>query len=212
MCRTIIIGDIHGCYYTMISLLNKIKYDENKDMIVFIGDYIDRGKNSFEVVNYLIHLQYRVGKDRCICLMGNHEYMALYDHNSWRNNGYNKTNKSYHKHGKIPTFHNWWFEKLPYFYEIDNYFVCHAGTCNTENVSIIKKEEFVWDRTNLKNTIPTSKIVVFGHTPTKNKLAYITLNGNIDIDSDCVHGGNLCACIINDGRYTFEYEPKNNKD
>ena len=77
--RTIIIGDIHGCYYTLLNLLEKVEYDKQNDKLVFVGDYIDRGNNSFEVVEYLINLQKEVGKDKCVCLIGNHEHMAYTD-------------------------------------------------------------------------------------------------------------------------------------
>ena len=41
--RTIAIGDIHGCYYTLIDLLQKIDYQSGRDTLIFLGDYIDRG-------------------------------------------------------------------------------------------------------------------------------------------------------------------------
>ena len=98
--RIIAIGDIHGCYHTLMNILDRVKYDKNKDTIIFLGDYIDRGKHSYEVVSYLISLQKEVGKDRCVCLLGNHEDMALSDEYNWIRNGGKHTKKSYYKNNK----------------------------------------------------------------------------------------------------------------
>ena len=48
--RIIAIGDIHGCYHTMVDLLLKINYDSATDTLIFLGDYIDRGPFSYKVV------------------------------------------------------------------------------------------------------------------------------------------------------------------
>ena len=55
------IGDIHGCLNELTSLHKKIlthdKFDVKNDLIIYLGDYIDRGKNSKEVINQI--LKYR---------------------------------------------------------------------------------------------------------------------------------------------------------
>jgi serine/threonine protein phosphatase 1 len=51
-----VISDIHGCYFTLTKLLNKIGPSE-EDEIYFLGDYIDRGPASKEVIDYLIDLK-----------------------------------------------------------------------------------------------------------------------------------------------------------
>ena len=69
------IGDIHGCLGKLQSLIQNISADQKNDIIVFIGDYIDRGSASREVVDYVIQLkgEYK----NVVCLLGNHEYMFL---------------------------------------------------------------------------------------------------------------------------------------
>ncbi len=67
------VGDIHGCLDKLISLMAIIDIDLKKDTLVFIGDYIDRGPDSKEVVDYLIDLGQR--EDRVVFLKGNHELM-----------------------------------------------------------------------------------------------------------------------------------------
>ncbi len=65
------IGDIHGEIGLLDSLLAAIlKHDP--DQIIFVGDYIDRGPNSREVVNRIMEMEVPVA-----CLMGNHEQMML---------------------------------------------------------------------------------------------------------------------------------------
>ena len=51
MDRLVAIGDIHGCVHTLKDLLNRVSYSSQTDTLVFIGDYIDRGYFSYEVVS-----------------------------------------------------------------------------------------------------------------------------------------------------------------
>ncbi len=71
--RTIAIGDIHGCYSAFRNVLQRINLQPN-DTLITLGDYIDRGTKSFEVVERLISL-----RDEChlVPLLGNHEAMLL---------------------------------------------------------------------------------------------------------------------------------------
>ena len=67
------IGDIHGCYDQLLALMKVIPINFKRDTLVFMGDYIDRGTQSVEVVDYLIELKKRV--PGIIFLKGNHEDM-----------------------------------------------------------------------------------------------------------------------------------------
>jgi serine/threonine protein phosphatase 1 len=208
--RTIIIGDIHGCYYTLLNLLEKVNYDKQNDKLIFVGDYIDRGSNSFEVVEHLIKLQKEVGKDNCICLLGNHEYMAYTDEELWKSNGGTKTIKSYYRNNVPRNIHHWWFKQLPLLHETDDFICCHAGLPKpiTKDNDL---DDILWDRDWIRmNTVQNEKTVIFGHTPSTN-LAYKTMNGNICIDTACVFGYQLCAMVIDD-KIEFIYENKNEKD
>ena len=73
--RTFIIGDIHGCLDMLKRLMDKIDWRPEKDMLIFLGDYIDRGPNSKGVVDYILEL--RGSSSHAECLMGNHEAMFL---------------------------------------------------------------------------------------------------------------------------------------
>ena len=73
------VPDIHGNLEGLIDATESIlsDFDYNNDVIVFLGDYIDRGNNSFEVLEYLYNLQNKLGEDKVICLKGNHDDMFL---------------------------------------------------------------------------------------------------------------------------------------
>ena len=73
--RVFAIGDIHGCLDKLVPLMNMIKINPAQDFLVFIGDYIDRGDHSREVVDYLVDLKLRLPE--LIFLLGNHEQMLL---------------------------------------------------------------------------------------------------------------------------------------
>ncbi|HHN66265.1 MAG TPA: serine/threonine protein phosphatase [Nitrospirae bacterium] len=71
--RTLVIGDIHGEYHKLIRVLQIAGYSSS-DRLVFLGDYLNRGHESREVLEYLIELK----KDRRnIFLRGNHEDVLL---------------------------------------------------------------------------------------------------------------------------------------
>jgi len=67
-----VIGDIHGEYNKLTNLIMHI--DKNASQYIFLGDFVDKGKNSKEVINFLIDLSC---KKRCVFLMGDHEYAWL---------------------------------------------------------------------------------------------------------------------------------------
>ena len=98
------IGDIHGCLGELTSLHKKIftneEFNPKEDLIVYLGDYIDRGKNSKGVINQILKL--KNNKIKTINLMGNHdEFMInfLFNKNNnikdWLNFGADQTFKSY---------------------------------------------------------------------------------------------------------------------
>ena len=73
------IGDIHGCFKQLISLQDKIlnypKYKKESDLLIYLGDFIDRGPNSRDVINHIIKLQKQ--NVNSIFLMGNHEQILI---------------------------------------------------------------------------------------------------------------------------------------
>lgn len=71
------VGDIHGCKSILKNLMRRIdEFADGSEKIVFLGDYIDRGLESQQVLIWLFELT-QAFPDRVICLMGNHERMML---------------------------------------------------------------------------------------------------------------------------------------
>ena len=71
------IGDIHGCLDLLNKLLDTIKAESAPDTpIIFLGDYVDRGRQSAQVLARLFELN-TSEPEKYICIMGNHEKMML---------------------------------------------------------------------------------------------------------------------------------------
>lgn len=65
------IGDIHGNFVALKNLVECIS-PTKKDTVIFLGDYVDRGASTKEVIEYVIKLR---EKTNVISLRGNHEVM-----------------------------------------------------------------------------------------------------------------------------------------
>lgn len=97
------IADIHGNLSGLESALELIfkEFDEKTDKLVFLGDYIDRGKESFEVLLKIKELQGKYGDDVVIAVLGNHDTMFFewvefpFAYNSLKNDWNLNTVKSF---------------------------------------------------------------------------------------------------------------------
>lgn len=202
--KYIAIGDIHGCFYSMKALLDKLEpyYDRQ---FVFVGDYIDRGPNSKEVVDYLLDFQ---GEVDCVFLRGNHEQMLLdaFQQNKkdiWLMNGGRETIDSYTpKDGNmnLPDSHKEFYENTRLYYDTESYFFVHAGLSPAKTIADSieddsEVQQFLWERSHLNAfETPWEKTVVFGHTPRPKPIQKEKMIG---IDTGCVFDrvgyGNLTA-------------------
>lgn len=218
MDRLVAIGDIHGCVHTLKDLLNRVSYSSQTDTLVFIGDYIDRGYFSYEVVSMLIKLQHQIGKDKVVCLRGNHEQMAIdaYRHGNyplWYRNGGHSTEYSFEKTARI---------LLTQFHGLRH---CHLFTtpqrlfsvmpaCPIPYCKITARKIFCGGRDWIQtDTEEREKQVVFGHTPRTDRRAYTVPTGDICIDAGCVYNGRLCALVIQDNEQSAcVYVNKNLED
>ncbi len=120
MLRVYAIGDIHGLLRALCRPIAECERDaDGRPMrLVFIGDYIDRGPDSRDVVDYIISLQSRLAENS-ICLMGNHEALALsaidhLDTDNWIFNGGDTTLRSYDVSSalQLPAAHIAWLRSL----------------------------------------------------------------------------------------------------
>lgn len=208
--KTIVIGDIHGCYRELDNLVGLLieekAYEPGRDRLIFLGDYIDRGENPRLAVRFIRQLQEKYGN--VIALMGNHEDMLLGwldgESCSWEYNGCEATLRSYK--GRPEDFQDdcSWMRNLPLYYEDDHYIYVHAGINPALPMDQQDRETLLWVRDEfIDNPVSAEKVVVFGHTPGCGR-PYRTLAGNICLDAGCVFYGNLTAMVIEeDGGKTF---------
>jgi hypothetical protein len=70
--RTIVIGDVHGCFRELMLLLEKLKFNELQDRLIFAGDLVDRGPASGEVVRWVRETHARTN-GLTTCVLGNHD-------------------------------------------------------------------------------------------------------------------------------------------
>ncbi len=192
--KYIAIGDIHGCAETLKALIEKLDVYGNRSF-VFLGDYIDRGPNSREVVDYL--LDFREEAD-CIFLRGNHEQMMLDaiddgDTSLWIMNGGRETIDSYERDGqrfKLSKTHRKFYDQTKFYYETDDYFFVHAGLSPDKTIAESLDDEqeidkFLWERSHLNSMDkPWEKTVIFGHTPRPEPVQDSKMIG---IDTGCVY-------------------------
>ncbi|MFB3817829.1 MAG: metallophosphoesterase family protein [Candidatus Methylomirabilales bacterium] len=191
---TYVIGDIHGCLGPLQRLIEKIS-PRLEDQLIFIGDYIDRGPQSREVVDYLLGLPYRR-----ICLLGNHEKMLLdflagEDQDIYLANGGQATLRSYGGDpDDIPDAHRAFFESLRPMHETAEFLFVHAGIRPMVPLNEQSLRDLVWIRQEFFQFVGRfPKPVVFGHTPLKQVLL---AEDRIGIDTGCVYGGKLTALLL----------------
>lgn len=195
------IGDIHGSFDRLQDLMQKIPIDFTNDTLVFIGDYIDRGPASVEVVDYLLDLKKRV--PGIIFLKGNHEdmlekYLDGTDRFTYLLNGGQNTLDSYLSKTDqsdsfpIPTDHIEFFKSLRLYYETEAFIFVHAGLRPKVPLASQETEDLLWIRDKfIYSKYNFGKPVVFGHTPLEKPLVE---PNKIGIDTGAVYG-NALTCV-----------------
>ena len=208
MPRYIAITDIHGELEKLESVLSKIETRPD-DIFVFMGDYIDRGLKSKEVVERVIE---QSNYNKCIYLIGSHEYALLhankdeyYNFLFW-NYGGPATVKSYGgRFENILKIHGDFFRSLKYYYLTEKYLFVHAGinpnySLNEQNETdlVYIRHKFIYSKHNLPQKI------IFGHTEFDKPLIQ---NDKICIDLGCgkYKNAKLCALILDGNKEEFVY-------
>ena len=200
--RTIVVGDIHGCYDELMSLLEKAKFGE-KDRVVSVGDLITKGPKNREVLELFMN------DARFSAVIGNHD-LAL--RRRW--NGEKVHLKEAQKVTKKELKPNKevyasFFNRMPFTIDLGTYLVVHAGlrpnvefySQTTEDLTLLRT--LGKDRESKKGTpwyeeYDGEKIVLFGHWP-----APEPRHGKkaIGLDTGCVYGYKLTAYIIETGEF-----------
>ena len=170
--RTLAIGDIHGCLTALEALLAWVE-PQPDDLVITLGDYVDRGPNTRGVIDRLLKLD---ETHRLFPLRGNHEWMMLEaregDFDFWFNFGGEETLESYGVFGRED-----WAEKIPYehwrfierrcveYHETDTHIFVHAGLDALKPLAEQDIYALCWQKLNpFAPPHVSGKTVICGHT------------------------------------------------
>ncbi|QJW97942.1 metallophosphoesterase family protein [Frigoriglobus tundricola] len=209
--RVLAIGDIHGCLGPLDDLLAWVR-PEPDDVLITLGDYVDRGPDSRGVLNRLIDLK----KTRPVtCLRGNHELMMLdawrgghSEKKMWLSVGGVQTLGSYGPAaGRTGTFEDvpadhWHFlqNELVDYHESDQFIFVHAGVLGGFEMHEQPDYALFWDFLGEAMRHRSGKTVICGHTSQKTGQPKV-VPGAVCIDT-YAHGGGWLTCLdAISGRY-----------
>jgi serine/threonine protein phosphatase 1 len=189
--KTFIIGDIHGCYDEFIELVEQMNVQEN-DLVVSVGDIVDRGPKSLEVYHYF------KSRKNALVLMGNHERKHL-------SGGLNYAQEivKLQFNNEYEEFLTW-AKSLRYYRDAGEAFIVHAAFEHDQPIEN-QREDVLCGSTSgdrylqkkyLEGTYWTDyyegqKTIIYGHHVV-GELPEIK-NNTIGIDTGCCHGGKLTA-------------------
>lgn len=171
--RRIVVGDVHGHYDTLLRLLALIGPGA-QDEVYFVGDLIDRGAGSAQVVELVRREGYHT-------LIGNHEQLLIQamadylefsesiEYHPWFYSGGMETLESYGRDlDKLEADMRWLYEQ-PFYYDLGDFWLVHAGVDPDRSVSEQSAHDLCWIRGDF-HTIDrpyfADKTIVTGHTIT----------------------------------------------
>ncbi|NLC94595.1 MAG: AAA family ATPase [Bacilli bacterium] len=220
-----IIGDVHGCFDELKLLLEKLGYMINKNYhvshpngrkVVFVGDLVDRGPKSVEVLKLVMTM---VKDGIAFCVQGNHDnklYRMLAGHNVMVNHGLELTRQELTQESAIFKQEVEAFLKdLPTHLILDDgkLVVAHAGIKeeyigrHSKEIKAFTlygdttKELDEWglpERRVWAHDYKGNALIVYGHTP---NLEPVIINNTINLDTGCVFGNKLTAYRYPEGEF-----------
>ena len=223
-----VIGDVHGCYYTLKELVDKIKNKYPNIKIFCVGDLVDRGNNSFEVIEFVV-------AEKIQCVIGNHDFMFYSNMRdpyslmakSWNYNGAETTLASYKDKLNQMDKHLDLIINSPLFYNLDDCFISHAGISKSlkdklpENFlsddaalkeilsnDLFNQNSIIWVRGDLLNI---GKLQVVGHTHRK-EVFFDKVSNALYIDTTAFGNNKLSAAIVEQNILIEVIDQKTNAD
>jgi serine/threonine protein phosphatase 1 len=200
--------DIHGCAQTLKALvLGQLKL-QKQDELYILGDLVNKGPDSKGVIDFIVHLQKQ--QYNVQCLRGNHDQMLL----KAATKGESALNLSLpekelvlqsfgiQEFEQLPPKYINFLESLPYYLELPDYFLVHAGF-DFKQDDIFKDKEAMLNIRGYKLTPAklNNKRLLHGHTPValhtiKKSVAHSSYS--LNLDAGCVYYknasyGNLIA-------------------
>jgi serine/threonine protein phosphatase 1 len=225
--RVYAIGDVHGQADLLASILERVDCDIERRPIdnplqVFLGDYIDRGPYSRDVIDLLISRRKRWPT---VCLKGNHEAMALrvLDNSlslpRWLKLGGGDTMASYGVKPPIsvdsahadellhalrtamPQGHKRFLGSLPLSLTCGDFFLSHAGARPGIPLPLQRERDLLWIRDDfLQYSGDFGKVVIHGHTPVGKPEVF---SNRINIDTGAYATGQLTCLVLEADQLDF---------
>ena len=206
--RTLAITDIHGCSNALETLLETVQL-KPQDVLITLGDYVDKGPDTKGVLDKLIHLSQHY---QLIALKGNHEIQMIQSRHNisekhlWLDMGGKETLDSYAKLGRQSTLSNipnehWYFIEnicLDYWETDSNIFV-HANLDPHLSMKRQSDYELFWRKFDYRVSHYSGKTMICGHTSQKNGNP-INLGHRICIDTWACGEGWLTCLEVETGK------------
>lgn len=222
------VGDIHGCLGLLVSLQQQIKEDmarrdASRRVVVYLGDYVDRGPKSRGVLDHLLNRP--LPDCESVHLAGNHDRWMLrfLDDASvgppWLRNGGAETLVSYGLvpprtlgaaelaaaqeafNAALPASHRAFLQSMPPSHEEGDFFFAHAGVKPGVPLSEQTERDLTWIREEfLYSDQDFGKVVVHGHTPTHTPEEY---PNRIAVDTGAFMSDKLTAAVLFGGKTSF---------
>lgn len=205
-----VVGDLHGCYTNLMGKLGEIDFDPALDLLISVGDLVDRGSENVECLDLINQPWFR-------SVRGNHEQMMLdalvnggsFGH--WMANGAGwwhqlNTEQEVQLNYLLPKV-----SALPLIIELvtndKKVVICHADYPKNEYVfdKPVQEEMVIWNRERISDSqdglakeITGADLFIFGHTPARKPLKYAN---QMYIDTGAVFCGNLTLVQVQGGSH-----------
>lgn len=196
MSRTIVIGDVHGCYFELMALLDEI-HIRHDDRLVFVGDVITKGPANRAVLEFIRE------RSQCQSVLGNHEYLLLQHYRGEQVKLKPEHLRTIAELGKDFGLFMEWVSCFPLYIDLGEFLVVHAGIRPGRPIERQRIEDLTQLRTlnGRGNEAGTpwferyrgKRTVIFGHWVFD---VPVVKENAIGIDTGCVYGGRLTAVVL----------------